>query len=309
MSNDEGTGQSDRRTPVSAESRRLEVQSMRNWYMLATLCALSTVGLIVTVTPVLSDAMTGFWPWAQTDLVLLVGLAGSVLLLVSHLTLQQIKVTRMRHHVRSLEESSAERQRQSASRFHALLNVSRMMGAVTDPDSVFEGITQTCLEVFDCHQSSLMLLNRDTNCLEMKAASGHSNEETLRDVTQPVGEGVAGYVAQHKKPVILGEEIDPEEYPGLEGRGAGLTAAMVVPILVRDELVGVLNISSRTPSTVYADEDLKALEVFAENAGTCIRQAERAEWMRQTIERQQRNMTRDATAEAAPGRATERVVS
>jgi GAF domain-containing protein len=64
-----------------------------------------------------------------------------------------------------------------------------------------------------------------------------------------------------------------------------LTAAMVVPIMVRDELVGVLNISSRAPDTTYVEEDLRALEVFAENAGTCIRQAERSEWMRQTIDR------------------------
>ena len=77
-----------------------------------------------------------------------------------------------------------------------------------------------------------------------------------------------------------------------------LTAAMVVPIMVRDELVGVLNISSRAPNTTYAEEDMRALEVFAENAGTCIRQAERAEWMRQTIERMQRQKNREK--EAAP---------
>ena len=36
--------------------------------------------------------------------------------------------------------------------------------------------------------------------------------------------------------------------------------------------------------------------MFAENAGTCIRQAERAEWMRQTIERMQRQNIRDKQA-------------
>ena len=63
--------------------------------------------------------------------------------------------------------------------------------------------------------------------------------------------------------------------------------------MVRDELVGVLNISSRAPNTIYVEEDLRALEVFAENAGTCIRQAERAEWMRQTIDRMHRQSSRE----------------
>jgi signal transduction protein with GAF and PtsI domain len=174
------------------------------------------------------------------------------------------------------------------------LNVSRMMGSVTDPASVFQAITSTCLEIFDCHQSSLMLLNTETDMLEMKAATGHINREKLNAVQQPVGKGIAGYVAKQKQPVILGKNIDPEKYPGLYTQAMKLTAAMVVPILVRDELVGVLNISSRSPNTLYLEEDLRALEVFAENAGTCIRQAERSEWMRQTIENMHRQKARTA---------------
>jgi transcriptional regulator with GAF, ATPase, and Fis domain len=277
----------------SEETRRLEKQSMRNWYMLASICAISTVGLLIAVTPAIRESIAGFWPWAATDIILLVGLGGSVILLVLHMTFQQLKVTSMRHRVQYMESKVLERRRQNASRFHALLNVSRMMGAVSDLPSLFEGLTNTCLEIFDCQQASVMLLNTSTNMLELKAAAGHVNREKLQDIKQPVGKGIAGYVAQVKKPVILGKDVDAQMYPGLKFRAVNLTAAMVVPILVRDELVGVVNISSRMAGTVYTEDDLKALEIFAENAGSCIRQAERAEWMRQTIERQQRQMGRD----------------
>ena len=273
--------------PETDETKRLEKQSMRNWYLLATFSALSTVGLLIAVTPVLSKSITSFWPWAETDLVLLVGLGGSILMLILHLTVQQVKVTGIRHKVRAIEKEADDSRQQVASRLHALLNVSRMMGSVTDPSSVFQAITSTCLEIFDCHQSSLMLLNPETHMLEMKAATGHINRAKLYSVEQPVGKGIAGYVAQHQKPIILGKNVDPEHYPGLKVQTMKLTAAMVVPIMVRDELVGVLNISSRSPHTTYIEDDLRALEVFAENAGTCIRQAERSEWMRQTIEKMQ----------------------
>ena len=279
--------------PGSPEAARLEKQSMRNWYMLASFTALSTIGLLIAVTPVLGESISSFWPWARTDLVLMVGLGGSILLLILHLTYQQIKVTGMRHSVQAIEAAATENRQQTASRLHALLNVSRMMGSVTDPSSVFQAITSTCLEIFKCHQSSLMLLNSETNMLEMKAATGHVDREKLAQIRQPVGKGIAGYVAERKQPVILGSNVDPARYPGLVIQTMQLTAAMVVPIMVRDELVGVLNISSREPETTYQDEDLRALEVFAENAGTCIHQAERAEWMRQTIERMQRQNVRD----------------
>jgi transcriptional regulator with GAF, ATPase, and Fis domain len=285
--------------PEAQETAKLEMQSMRNWYLLASFTALSTIGLLIAVTPVLSSSITAFWPWSGSNVVLMVGLGGSILLLILQLTFQQIKVTGMRHHMQSIEVKATETRQQTASRLHALLNVSRMMGAVTDPSSVFQAITSTCLEIFDCHQSSLMLLNVETNMLEMKAATGHINREKLNQVQQPVGKGIAGYVAQMKKPVILGKNVNPEKYPGLKIQAMKLTAAMVVPIMVRDELVGVLNISSRATETIYFEEDLRALEVFAENAGTCIRQAERSEWMRQTIERMRQQQDQNTAANTA----------
>ena len=280
--------------PDGAESEKLEKQSMRNWYWLATFTAMTTIGLLIAVSPLLSRNINSFWPSANMDVVLLVGLGGSILLLILQLTFQQIKVTSIRHRVQTMELAANDHRQKNASRLHALLNVSRMMGSVTDPSSVFQAITSTCLEIFDCHQSSLMILNTATDMLEMKAATGHINREKIETVKQPVGQGIAGYVAKLKQPVILGKNIDPKKYPGLQAQAMKLTAAMVVPIMVRDELVGVLNISSRAPHTLYLEEDLRALEVFAANAGTCIRQAERSDWMRQTIEQMQRQHARES---------------
>jgi len=280
-------------SPNAEDSVRLQQQSIKNWNVLAACTAITSIGLFIAVTPVLSRSITSFWPSANTDVVLMVGLGGLILLLILQLTLKQIKVTKTLHQVQDIEFEATENRQQTALRLHALLNVSRMMGSVTDPSSVFQAITSTYLEIFDCHQSSLMLLNPETNMLEMKAATGHINREKLYKIKQPVGKGIAGYVADRKEPVILGRNVDPSKYPGLQIQPMKLTAAMVVPIMVRDELVGVLNISSRAPDTVYFEEDLRALEVFAENAGTCIRQAERSEWMRQTIEQMHRQNTHE----------------
>ena len=160
----------------------------------------------------------------------------------------------------------------------------RMMGAVSDPGSLFQGITSTCLEIFDCQQASLMLLNTETHMLQMKAASGHNNREKINRSSNRSARA-SPVTWPSMEPRHPGQGRRPGQIPRPALQAKKLTAAMVVPIMVRDELVGVLNISSRAPSTVYTDKDLRALEVFAENAGTCIRQSERAEWMRQTIEK------------------------
>lgn len=280
-----------------SDRKTLERQSMRNWYLLATICAISTVGLLIAVSPNLQGPLRAFWPGARTDVVLIVGLGGSVMLLVLYLTTQQVKVTRLRHNVQDMEEEVGERQKQNAIRLHALLNVTRMMGAVSDPVRLFQGITSTCLEIFECQQASLMIVSANGQALEMKAASGHLDEAKVRDVSQPLGQGIAGYVAKHRESLLLGEDVDPENYPGLELDPRGLFAAMVVPVIVRDELVGVLSISSRSRGTVYTEEDLQALELFAINTGTCIHQTERTEWMRQTVEAYRDKESRESAVE------------
>jgi len=264
--------------------KRLEREAMRNWYLLASICVATTLGLLLAVMPTLRASLRNYWHGESTDLVIVVGLGGLIVLLVLHLTMQQVKVTRMRFRVQGMENRAGEIQKQNAIRLHALLNVTRMMGAVADPVRLFQGITSTCLEVFNCQQASLMLVSDDGENLEMKAASGHLDMTKLKGVTQPIGEGFAGYVAKTRESLLLGENIDISKYPGLDVGQRGLFAAMVVPIMVRVELVGVLNISSRSRGLIYSEDDLQALDVFAVNAGICIHQAERTEWMRQTID-------------------------
>ena len=270
----------------SVKNDDLDNQLSRNWYLLAGVSIVSTVGLAIATTPFLKLHVTSLWPWAHTHMVLLGGLTASIIVLVVHLTLQQNRLTGIRNQVNSLGDESSERARRHNARLHALLNVSRIMGSVTNPDNVFNCITKTCIELFDCQQASLMLLNQETQELEMKSATGHIEQGKVTDARQKLGEGIAGWVAEKHQPLILGRDTDPSMYPDLKLRSLNLTAAMVVPIVLRNQLVGVLSISSRTPETQYTEEDLRSLQVFAENAGTCIRHAEQAEWMRNTIDMQ-----------------------
>ena len=52
---------------------------------------------------------------------------------------------------------------------------------------------------------------------------------------------------------------------------------------------------SRVPGVKYNDEDLQALQVFAENVGTVIHHSEHVEWMRKTIEKYKSNTQPEKT--------------
>jgi transcriptional regulator with GAF, ATPase, and Fis domain len=266
------------------DKRVFEQRLSRNWYLLVGVTIASTVGLAVAVAPLLSEQLGTIWPWPNTHIVLLGGLAVSVVVLAVYLTVQQRRFTLVCQEIQQLEEESSKRERQDHARLKALLNISRMMGSVTNLEDVFKGIMDACIELFNAQQASLMLLNSETNELEVRAATGHLDKEGVRVAKRKVGEGVAGWVAKKQQPLVLGPNSDASQIPDLEANLTDSTAALVVPVMLREELVGVLSIRSRVPGDRYSDEDLQALRVLAENIGTLIRHSEHVEWMRKTIE-------------------------
>jgi transcriptional regulator with GAF, ATPase, and Fis domain len=268
---------------VSASSNRAELtghadglrrQESWYWHLLAAWCVVATAGMGFALAPL---------PWVSNPAVLVTGLSGATLLVVTYLTVQKGRMATLRRRVEQINHESVERQRQNAARLRALLNVSRMMGSLAKLENLFASITKTCVEVFECQQATLMMINEQTGVLEVRAATGHAREHELKKATLKVGEGIAGWVAEKQSPLILNKDTDPSRYPGLPLKDPSISAAMVVPIVLRDELVGVLNVSSRLPDARYSDDDLQALLVFAENAGTCIRHTEHVEWMRNAL--------------------------
>jgi len=271
--------------------RAIDKRVSRNWHLMVAVTIASTIGMAIAVAPLLGEQFGTVWPWPNTHFVLLGGLAISVILLVVHLTIQHRRLSTIDGEVRQLEgevhvleEVSQQRERQSHARLRALLNISRMMGAVNRLDDVFSSVMDTCIELFAAQQASLMLLDKENNALRVRAAKGHRDPKLVNSAKRNVGEGISGWVAKNRQPLVLGPDIDTERYPGLRVDVCRLTSAIIVPVMLRDELVGVLSIRSRDSSTTYDKEDVQSLQVLAENIGTVIRHSEHVEWMRKTLE-------------------------
>jgi putative methionine-R-sulfoxide reductase with GAF domain len=253
----------------------------RNWFMVIGVLVVTTIGLAVSIPPLLDISMSN--PWIRPELILLAGLSMLVLLFVTYMTGQQREVLRIHRELTRLKQEADERIRRQTARIYALSSVGRLMGKISDLQHIFDYITNMCEQTFCCHRASLMLYDSETEELVVQSVSGDI-QEGLIGVKQKIGEGPAGWAASHRQALLLGDAKDAEKYKGLEFKNPSLLSAMVVPIVTRDELVGVLNVSSNDPGIRYSDEDLLALCVFAENAGICIRHNEQAKMLRQMIQ-------------------------
>jgi len=278
----DGTSPRPREKPLTADDRAFYYNVWRNWLFLAAILILTTIGLGTAIPPLVSERVGRFWPWVKTDMVLIIGFSLVVLSFVAYLAQQQRQVLRIHRELKYVREESEKRVRRHANRLIALTNISRIISVETDPQSIFDRITKMCVETFCCFRASLQLFEGETGELVVRSVSGRSDVEILNK-RQRLGEGIAGYAAQHREPILLSSHLDYSKYPGLEYKDPTLTSAMVVPIIVRDDLVGVLNVSSRSEDIVYEAEDLLALQGFASSAGACIRHTEHVNWMRTMV--------------------------
>jgi len=164
----------------------------------------------------------------------------------------------------------------------ALLKVTRILGSRVDFQQVLDAISFAAQQAFECHYVTILLLNEGSRELEVCSVSRDQERELLGH-KQKLGDGVAGKVAELNAPMILGEKIDTSAFRKYQSRPSTLSASMVAPITLRDELIGVLTVNSRKPGQVYRDQDLETLQVFAGILGFFIRHYQQADWMRQTI--------------------------
>ncbi|HEX5131360.1 MAG TPA: GAF domain-containing protein [Candidatus Krumholzibacteria bacterium] len=278
----------DMRDP-SSPSNVLPRRSWTNWTLLAMMFVATTVGLSAIVAILLPERLVSPWPWVRTDVALLAACVTLVVMFVLHISRDQRRIDRL--HARYTKQQR-ELTEDTSRRLYALLEVSQVMGQQSDPQDIFDCITRSCVATFRCDQSSLMLFDPQRGKLVVRSANGHVDVSKIIGREQDVGAGIAGWAATNKQAIILGKAGSNPRDLDVRFAYPSLTAAIVAPIILRDELVGVLNISSRSAGTIYTDDDLRSLKVFAENAGTCIRNAERAEWMRQTIDSLQQQLAR-----------------
>lgn len=271
--------------PAPADPGSLDRRIWSNWFLIAGLAMASTLGLAVGLLSFVRGRADSPWPWNSTEPILLLVLSAAMVTMVVWLTVQQRHLATLRAENERMREAYVERMRRHNDRLMALLKVSQIMGAETDVQAIFDTITATCLRAFECQQVSLMVAEGSDAQAELvvRSAAGHDDPASILGARQKIGEGVAGAVATTREPLVLGASPFPDRPADDAPQAARLSAAMIVPILVRGELVGVLNVGTQRPEARYDAEDLRALQVFAENAGTCVRHAEQSHWMRQTI--------------------------
>ena len=137
-------------------------------------------------------------------------------------------------------------------RLSLLYQVSNVIHSTLDSQEALQLIVSEAVRVMRASSGSLALINPTTNFLEIHAAQNLSS--AARKIKLRAGEGITGWVARHGKSARVGDVTQDKRYVSVR---SGVCSELAVPLEVRGEVRGVLNVDSeRTEAFSAADQEL-----------------------------------------------------
>ncbi|MBK8824048.1 MAG: GAF domain-containing protein [Anaerolineales bacterium] len=127
---------------------------------------------------------------------------------------------------------------------------------------------------------TIMLVDREKKNLEVKASMGYADE--IKRVRVPIGCGVTGWAASHKRPLRIKDVTADSRYIQVS---SNTRSELAIPLIYRNELLGVLNVESEQIDA-YTENDEEMLGTLGGSLAAIIANARLLEQIRVQAERE-----------------------
>jgi len=143
----------------------------------------------------------------------------------------------------------------------SLNDIVEAVNLTKDKRQVSSLILQVAIESTGADNGSLMIVDPEEQVLKIEVAVGIP-EEIIPTIRCPLGEGIAGKVAQEGQPLLLSGKADDRSFRILREREE-IKSALCVPLTVNGSTVGVLNLNNLEDIDGFTDEDLSFITKLA----------------------------------------------
>ncbi len=157
----------------------------------------------------------------------------------------------------------------------SLYEISTQIDAETDVFRLLDRILELSLATIRARDGSLLLVDDESEELAFVVVHG-SVRDKLSGFRIPIGEGIAGWVAQAGKPVIIHDVYQDHRFSTrIDQSFHFITRSMVcVPIIWQRKVRGVIQGLNKEHGEEFAQSDLTLLGVVAQLAASAIGKAE-----------------------------------
>jgi diguanylate cyclase (GGDEF)-like protein len=151
-------------------------------------------------------------------------------------------------------------------RIAILYDASQAVLSTFELDEVLNQVLAIVRDYFHLHTGSILLLDEASQRLVVHAHFGNANFE---NISVPFGKGITGTAAKARRPIY---SPDVSKDPRYIVHDPTTRSELAIPLMVRDEVVGVLDCQSDQPA-FFDNETVDLLTLFATQASIGLQNA------------------------------------
>jgi sigma-B regulation protein RsbU (phosphoserine phosphatase) len=177
-----------------------------------------------------------------------------------------------------------------SNRLRKLTEANRSLAEIESLDDLFLRLMDLAKEVTAAEASMVYLYNSESRLLEIVSIKddrfGDKADELFKGtVKMKMGEGISGWVAQNRKAVMVEDAQKEPRFSKRVDKHRNFTtrSLLCIPLVYREELLGVLCAVNSRDKPFFDNEDLEVLESFGDLAAVAII---RSRLMKQRIEQE-----------------------
>ena len=152
-----------------------------------------------------------------------------------------------------------------------LSRLGQILNSTLEHREVRKRAIEAATQLMRAETGSLLLIDEKKGELRFEVALGEK-EETIKTITLSLGEGIAGWVAQKGKPLIVNHpEEDRRFYKGVNGKTEFKTRNLIcVPVKVKKKVIGVLEAINKQDGVDFDREDLALFASLADQVAIAL---------------------------------------
>lgn len=152
-----------------------------------------------------------------------------------------------------------------------LNEITQSISEIKPLDLLLCEIMESCKTLMNADASSLLIYNEEENILFFEVATGEKGSE-VKKITCKMGEGIAGWVAQKRKPLLIDDCYKDERFnPESDKINNFITRSMIcVPMIHKEKLVGVIQVINKKNEDVFSERDLIIFKILASQCAVAI---------------------------------------
>ncbi len=161
-------------------------------------------------------------------------------------------------------------------RLKKLIDANQSLAEVESLDRLVPRLLDLARDVTNAEASSFLIYDPEKNVLKFASVKdeivGERAEEILDSFELKMGEGIAGWVAQERKPLIIEDAQKDSRFFNKADKSTGFVTRtlLAVPVVHRDELLGIIEVLNAKDKPCFGPADQELLMSFANLAAVAI---------------------------------------